>query len=67
MYGSMKHINPLLGLREKNKGKKIRRKKIRRKQFFLILLGLVENKSKENEQKIIFFCLVEQKSEWKEN
>ena len=60
-------INPLLGLREKNRGKKMEGKKLRRKKFSLVLLGWRENERKESRKKIIFFCLVEQKSERKEN
>ena len=51
----------MLGKRGKNKGKKIRKKKLS-----LMLLDWIEKEKKENEKKIIFIYLFGYKSEKKE-
>ena len=51
----------MFGEEEKNRGKKIGGKKIRKKQFSFILLARVEKESKENGKKIIFFVCLNRK------
>ena len=52
---------------EENGMKKMRRKKIRIKEYFSVLLDKVENERKKVRKKIIFIYLFVQKSERKEN
>ena len=51
---TLKVISAMLGRVEKNRGKKMKGKKIRRKEFSFGLLGRIENERKENERKMIF-------------